>query len=70
MTKLADLPVLREIWIAFDVGCIECGESSSVIGAFLSSAEADLAIAAWRKAGGEWQGGQHHGGVFRVEIPS
>ena len=51
-------------WLAFDIGCIECGEESAVIGLFCSKEEAESAckIAA-DKQKVDWHG-QHSMEVF------
>lgn len=54
-------------YLAFDVGCIECGEPSGVIGIYDTEEEAkDAALMAQAKQIGEWQG-QHSFLVFDLE---
>lgn len=44
-------------WLAFDIGCIECGERSSVIGTFDTNAEAVAAASvAADKQAADWHG--------------
>ena len=51
-------------FLAFDVGCYECGEPSGVIGLYATREEADAACARARKRqAAEW-GGQHSMEVF------
>ncbi len=51
-------------WLAFDVGCIECGEESNVIGLFDSEEEAQAACEIAReKQKADWHG-QHSFEVF------
>lgn len=65
---------IRKMYLAFDVGCIECGEESSVVGVFKTIEEAEKAIddylddpgTTWGKKG--WTG-QHSVEVFDVEVP-
>jgi len=53
-------------WLAFDIGCIECGEGSSVIGIFTNPEDAEVA----RKAREDEQArnwhGQHIMQVFEI----
>ncbi len=56
-------------WIAFDIGCIECGEESSVIGVYSTEKEAEAACekaAELQKA--NWTG-EHHMKVFQLPAP-
>lgn len=56
-------------WLAFDIGCIECGEESGVIGIFATEAEARAAAdAATVRQDDDW-GGQHHMRVFDLSSP-
>ena len=56
-------------WLAFDIGCIECGEDSGVIGTFATEAEADAAaLAAYERHRDAWRG-QHHMAVFDLSDP-
>lgn len=51
-------------WLAFDIGCIECGEDSDVIGTFDTQAEAEEACdSAMKKHCANWHG-QHSFQVF------
>jgi hypothetical protein len=56
-------------YLAFDVGCIECGEPSTVIGVFKTKAAARAAAG---KAGAvqhdNWSG-QHSFEVHEIEVP-
>lgn len=61
------------MYLAFDIGCIECCEESSVIGLYLTRAEAETACKdyidpnhGWGREG--WHG-QHSVEVFEVELP-
>lgn len=62
-----------KMWLAFDIGCIECGESSEVIGLFPSRDEAEAAIQAWLQPRHRWgrkgRIGPHSEEVFEVEVP-
>lgn len=55
-------------YLTFDIGCIECGESSSVVGVYESREEAQAALAerAGNEHGGYFSGGQHHVEVFEL----
>ncbi|RTL08438.1 MAG: hypothetical protein EKK62_07720 [Acidimicrobiia bacterium] len=51
-------------WLAFDIGCIECGEESGVIGIYDTEAEAQAAAdAAEVRQADDWHG-QHSMEVF------
>lgn len=51
-------------WLAFDIGCIECGESSAVIGTFDTEDEAHAAADVARLAQAENWHGQHSFKVY------
>ena len=55
-------------YLAFDIGCIECGESSAVVGVFETK---ELALKAAEEAEDKqkesWQG-QHSMEVFEIEV--
>jgi hypothetical protein len=59
-------------YLAFDIGCIECGERSDPIGVFKTKEEAKAAIqnycdeTCWGKEG---RSGQHSEEIFEVEVP-
>ena len=55
----------RERFMAFDVGCIECGEPSSILGLFATEAEAQAKCDEWDAKG--WRGGQHYYEVFDLQ---
>lgn len=50
------------VFLAFDIGCIECGSSSAVIGTFATREQAQAACDAWEALG--WRDGQHFYEVF------
>lgn len=51
-------------WLAFDVGCIDCGEASAVIGVYTTRVEAEAACeTAKQKQRADWHG-QHSMEVF------
>lgn len=60
-------------WLAFDIGCIECGETSEVIGVFLTREAAEAAVEAWRSPNHRWgregRTGQHSEEVFEIDVP-
>jgi len=56
-------------WLAFDIGCIECGESSNVIGIYASREGAQAAADAAEKAQLEDWHGQHSMEVFDLAEP-
>ena len=54
-------------YLAFDIGCIECGEPSGVIGIYDTEEEAiDAAELAREKQSANWEG-QHGFRVFDLE---
>jgi hypothetical protein len=46
-------------WLAFDIGCIECGEGSAVIGTYDTQEEADAACAVAAEGQERNWSGQH-----------
>ena len=54
------------IWLVFDVGCIECGESSDVVGLF-DSEDAANAVADRLNETMSFTSGQHSYEVFRLD---
>lgn len=63
---MTDKKPLAEAWLAFDIGCIECGESSAVIGIYGTKSDADANLKdAEDDQRGNWNG-QHHFEVFDV----
>lgn len=68
MEKEYDNPVFRP-WMVFNVGCLECGVSSNVVGFYATKEEADRVAQAcdielnWR------QGGQNSFEVFDLRAP-
>lgn len=63
-------PVSAKRFLAFDIGCIECGESSRVIGVYFTEAEAQAACTAAEDEQSKDWSGQHSMEVFEVEVPS
>lgn len=59
---------MEQPFAAFDIGCIECGESSSLIGLYATEAEAQAACDTWEAVG--WRGGQHYYEVFDLRTPA
>ena len=56
-------------WLVFDIGCIECGEESGVIGTFDTEKEADnVADAAEHLQEKNWTG-QHYIKVYDLGEP-
>lgn len=56
-------------YLAFDIGCIECGESSAPLGLFKTAEEASKACeAASVLQQANWTG-QHSFEIFPVEVP-
>lgn len=58
------------MYIAFDVGCIECGEASGLIGVYASKEEAEAAADAARKEQHyDWHG-EHYMFVVDTDNPA
>ena len=62
-----------ELYLAMDIGCIECGEKSKVIGVYTTKAEANKAIKDYIDPNHRWgrkgRIGQHYEEVFKITIP-
>jgi len=54
-------------YVAVDIGCIECGEESAVLGIFTEEAVADAICTKEAAAQMEDWGGQHSFEVFAVD---
>jgi hypothetical protein len=54
-------------YVAVDIGCIECGEPSAVIGIYKKRSDAEKAIADHKKRQEENWKGQHVFEVFEIE---
>lgn len=62
---MSDYPARR--YLVFDVGCIECGEFSEIVGFFATIADAEAALrAAQGRQRIEWTG-QHEFHLYDVE---
>jgi hypothetical protein len=53
-------------FLTFDIGCIECGESSDVVGIYETREQAEQAQRA--RAEGDSNGNYFSGGQHRVEV--
>jgi hypothetical protein len=64
---------MRTMYLAMDIGCIECAELSAVIGLYETEEQAYQAIADYLEPGAYWgredRMGQHREEVFEVEVP-
>lgn len=57
-------------YLVFDIGCIECGEPSGVVGLFDTAGEAAIAAAsASARHQADWHG-QHYFDVFDLSDPA
>ena len=60
-------------FLAFDIGCIECGEDSAVVGIYPDRESATAAIEQYLDKGTSWGRtgwiGQHSVEIFQVVIP-
>ncbi len=52
------------MWIVMDIGCIECGEGSEIVGRFSTKERAEAVAIACMHLG--WRGGEHHYEVFEL----
>jgi hypothetical protein len=63
---------MNKKYLAMDIGCIECGEESAVIGIYDTEEQANKAIKKYinprHKWGKEGRTGQHFEEVFEVEL--
>lgn len=63
----------KTMFLVFDVGCIECGEPSQVVGAFDTEEEAQAERGEYLDGGTRWGrtgwNGQHTVEIHPVEIP-
>jgi hypothetical protein len=58
---------MPERWLAFDIGCIECGEGSAVIGTYATQEAAQQAAdTAEEQQKQDWRG-QHRFEVYDLE---
>lgn len=59
-------------YLAMDIGCIECGESSDVIGVYKTLKQAEKAIEDYLDPDQEWgkkgRIGQHKEEIFEVDL--
>lgn len=57
------------VFVAVDIGCIECGEDSDVLGIFTTKEQAEKACnEAGDKQSKNWRG-QHNFEVFEAQLP-
>ena len=56
---------MSAIFVVVDIGCIECGEGTSILGAYSTREEAEAA----HELGDYFSGGQHSIECFMVESP-
>lgn len=58
---------MSKLYVAVDIGCIECGEDSAVLGVFTSEAEAnDVLDDHEHRQSKNWTG-QHHFRLFEID---
>jgi hypothetical protein len=55
------------LYVAVDIGCIECGEESAVLGVFEDENAADAVITEHFERQRENWHGQHHFSVFKID---
>ena len=58
----------KVVFVAVDIGCIECGEDSNVLGIFATKAQADNVCDKAREDLKSWCG-QHMFEVFEAKLP-
>jgi len=69
---------MNKKWILVDIGCIECGEESKVVGLFNSKEESerywDEEYTSKVTKGNSWGrrewSGQHHPHIEEIEVPT
>jgi hypothetical protein len=59
----------NDMWLVMDIGCIECGVSSKIVGVFADKAKADEIAAACCKTHYWRDGGQNAFEVFEIPAP-
>ena len=57
------------MWLVMNIGCLECGVSSKIVGVFADKAKADEVAAACYKTHDWREGGQNAFEVFGVPAP-
>jgi hypothetical protein len=57
------------MWLVVNIGCIECGVSSKIVGAFADKAKADEVAGALDKTHSWREGGQNSFEVFEMPPP-
>ena len=57
---------MKKLYVAVDIGCIECGESSAVLGIFTDKNKAWDVLDEHEKRQGEHWRGQHYFDVYEV----
>ncbi len=57
-------------WLAFDIGCLECGEDSGILGIYDHKKEAEAACARAKKRQRDRWHGQHSMEVFALDSRS
>lgn len=60
---------MAKYWLAFDIGCIECGEGSSVIGVYKTEEAADAACDKEEERQKANWGGEHRMESYEIEVP-
>ena len=56
-------------WLVFNIGCIECGVSSNVVGVYSTQAEATRIAEICERQLNWREGGQNAFGVFNLSAP-
>lgn len=57
------------MWIVMNIGCLECGVSSKVVGVFADEARAEAVAAACQKEYGWRESGQNEFVVYELPAP-
>ena len=57
---------MDKLFVAVDIGCIECGEESAVLGVFTSEEKANEVLTDHKKRQDENWCGQHHFEAFEI----
>jgi hypothetical protein len=64
---MSHTPRISKLYVAVDIGCIECGEDSNVLGVFTTKKDAEIACEQAEKKQKENWSGQHSFEIFNVD---
>ena len=67
--RFAAKEIKVKIYVAMDIGCIECGEPSNCLGLFRDKTEAEMVLREAAERQSENWHGQHEFELFEEELP-